>query len=671
VKIRTEFPRPIRVIDTAWIKLSDSTRIAARVWLPVDAETDPVPAIVEYLPYRKNDATAARDAEMHPYFAGFGYAAIRIDMRGSGDSDGIMYDEYLKQEQDDALEAFKWIAAQSWCTGKIGIIGKSWGGFNGLQIAARRPPELKAVVTVASTDDRYGDDVHYIGGGLLPEGISWAAVMLAYNARPPDPARVGERWREMWFKRMDETPPFIEAWVTHQRRDAFWRHGSICDSFADVECPVYAVGGWTDGYTSPVLRMLDGLAGPRKGLIGPWGHLYPQDGVPGPAIGFLQECIRWWDHWLKDTDTGIMDEPMLRLWTQDSTPPAVFYAQRPGRWVSEATWPSTHVQPQRLMLSARTLSSEGGPPETQRIRGVQAAGLLSGVWSAFGRPGDLPPDQRQEDGLSLCFDTEPLAESMEILGFPTVTLKLTSDQPSALITARLCDVEPTGASTLMTRGFLNLTHRDSHEFPEPLEPGKEYTISFPLKAVGQTIAAGNRIRLGLSPTYWPYAWPSPVEACLTIHTGGESFIELPVRSLRAGESEPPRFEEAEASTPLENVDSADGAGNRRIYHDAATGSWAISVGLGFDSLTLSDGLTYSEQGGDTFSIVEGDPLSAKADSAWTISIGRDTWQTRVETQSTLSGDAESFHLTNRLDAYEGNARVFSKTWTKKIPRDNV
>ncbi len=344
MKIRTEFPRPIRVIDTAWIKLSDSTRIAARVWLPVDAETDPVPAIVEYLPYRKNDATAARDAEMHPYFAGFGYAAIRIDMRGSGDSDGIMYDEYLKQEQDDALEAFKWIAAQSWCTGKIGIIGKSWGGFNGLQIAARRPPELKAVVTVASTDDRYGDDVHYIGGCLLPEGISWAAVMLAYNARPPDPARVGERWREMWFKRMDETPPFIEAWVTHQRRDAFWRHGSICDSFADVECPVYAVGGWTDGYTSPVLRMLDGLAGPRKGLIGPWGHLYPQDGVPGPAIGFLQECIRWWDHWLKDTDTGIMDEPMLRLWTQDSTPPAVYYAQRPGRWVSEATWPS-HARP--------------------------------------------------------------------------------------------------------------------------------------------------------------------------------------------------------------------------------------------------------------------------------------------------------------------------------------
>jgi hypothetical protein len=671
-RIRTEFPRAIRVIDTAWIELSDGCRIAARVWLPVDAESDPVPAVVEYLPYRKNDGTAASDAEMHAYFAGYGYASIRIDMRGSGDADGIMQDEYLRQEQDDALEAFRWIAAQPWCTGRIGMLGKSWGGFNGLQIAARRPPELGAVITVASTDDRYGDDVHYIGGCLLPEGISWAAVMLAYNARPPDPARVGDRWRDMWLERMDATPPYLEAWLSHQRRDAFWKHGSICEAYADVECPVYAVGGWTDGYTSPVLRMLDGLKVPRKGLIGAWGHHFPQDGVPGPAVGFLQESVRWWDHWLKGIQTGIMDEPMLTVWTQDSTAPAIHYEERPGRWVSERTWPSPEVRPQRLVLSGRSLAREAGPEEAQEIRGAQAAGLLSGVWSAFGRPGDLPPDQRPEDGFSLCFETEPLPESIELLGFPVVTLRLSSDQPNALISARLCDVAPSGASTLVTRGFLNLTHRDSHEFPEPLEPGREYSVRFPLKAVGQTIAAGNRIRLGLSPTYWPYAWPSPVEACLTIHTGGESCLKLPVRSPRTGDPAPPQFGEPEVAPPLPEVRTAAGAGNRRIVHDAATGSWAISVGLGFDSLTLADGLTYTEQGGDTFSIVEGDPLSARADSAWTITVARgDDWQTRVETQSTLSSDAASFHLTNRLDAYEGNVRVFGKTWTKRIARDNV
>jgi hypothetical protein len=349
----------------------------------------------------------------------------------------------------------------------------------------------------------------------------------------------------------------------------------------------------------------------------------------------------------------------------------VQYEQRPGRWVTEATWPTPDITPQRLALSGRTLAAESGPAEAQKIRGVQAAGLLSGVWSAFGRPGDLPPDQRQEDGMSLCFDTEPLAHDVEILGFPEVTLKLSSDQPEALITARLCDVDPTGVSTLMTRGFLNLAHRDSHEFPEPLEPGQEYTVTVPFKAVGQTIAAGNRIRLGLSPTYWPYAWPSPVAATLTIRMGGDSFLDLPVRSSREGEGEPVPFEDPEISAPLGSYQSTEGAGDRRISHDAATGRWAIDVGLGFGSVTLADGQTYSEQGGDTFSIVEGDPLSAKADAAWTIAIGRGDWQTRVETQSTVSGDATSFHCTNRLDAYEGNVRIFSKTWTKQIPRDHV
>jgi predicted acyl esterase len=475
----------------------------------------------------------------------------------------------------------------------------------------------------------------------------------------------------MWLERMDATPPFMEAWLSHQRRDAFWKHGSICDDYADVECPVYAVGGWTDGYTTPVLRMLDKLSGPRKGLIGPWGHVYPQHAVPGPAIGFLQECLRWWDHWLKAIDTEIMDEPMLRVWTQDSTAPAVYYAQRPGRWVEEETWPSPHVRPQRLMLSGRALVAEPGPPEARQILGMQAAGLLSGVWSAFGRPGDLPPDQRQEDGMSLCFDTEPLADDLELLGLPTVTVTLSSDQPNALITARLCDVDPTGGSTLMTRGFLNLTHRDSHEFPEPLQPGADSTVTIPLKAVGQTIAAGHRIRLGLSPTYWPYAWPSPSAATLTIRMGGDSFVDLPVRAARSGEPEPAPFGEPEIAPPLESYESTEGAGDRRITHDAATGRWAVDVGLGFGSVTLADGQTYSERGGDTFSIVEGDPLSAKADSAWTIAIGRGEWQTRVETQSTVSGDAGSFHVTNRVDGYEGNARIFSKTWTRRIPRDHV
>jgi uncharacterized protein len=227
------------MIQNTWIPLADGCRLAARIWLPEDAETDPVPAILEYIPYRKTDGTAARDALIHPYFAGHGYAAVRVDLRGSGDSDGVLLDEYLPQEQEDALEVLAWLAEQPWCTGSIGMIGKSWGGFNSLQVAALRPPELKAIVTVCSTDDRYADDVHYLGGCVLgSKMLPWASTMLGLNALPPDPDVVGERWREVWLDRLERTPAFVEAWLTHQRRDAYWKQGSVCEDFSAITCAV-------------------------------------------------------------------------------------------------------------------------------------------------------------------------------------------------------------------------------------------------------------------------------------------------------------------------------------------------------------------------------------------------------------------------------------------------
>ena len=315
----TDFPHPVKLIENTWIVLADGTRLAARIWLPEDADQKPVPAILEYLPYRKDDGTAIRDRVIHEYFAGHGYASVRVDIRGSGDLDGLLLDEYLPQEQQDALEVIEWLANQPWCTGKVGMMGISWGGFNSLQVAAHRPPALKAIITVCSTDDRYTDDCHYMGGCLLgSDMLNWASIMFAYNALPPDPAVVGDRWREMWVNRLENTPPFIESWVSHQQRDDFWKQGSVDEDYSAIQCPVYAVGGWVDPYTNSVPRLLEGLSVPRKGLIGPWAHTYPHIGLPHPAIGFLQESLRWWDHWLKGIDTGIMDEPMLRAWMPES-----------------------------------------------------------------------------------------------------------------------------------------------------------------------------------------------------------------------------------------------------------------------------------------------------------------------------------------------------------------
>ena len=268
-------PRAVREIENVLIPLRDGCRLAARIWLPEDAADDPVPAILEYLPYRKRDGTAERDTLTHPYFAGHGYACVRVDMRGSGESDGVLLGEYLKQEQDDALEVLDWIAAQPWCTGAVGMIGISWGGFNGLQVAARRPPQLKAVVTLCSTDDRYADDVHFMGGCLLNDNLGWGSVMHGIMTAPPDPLLVGERWRAMWLERLENEPLLAEDWLRHQRRDEFWQHGSVCEDWGAIECPVYAVGGWVDGYSNAIPRLLAGLQGAAQGPDRPLGAQVP------------------------------------------------------------------------------------------------------------------------------------------------------------------------------------------------------------------------------------------------------------------------------------------------------------------------------------------------------------------------------------------------------------
>ena len=671
MRVKTTFPHSIREIENIWIPMSDGVRLAARIWLPVQAEDEPVPAILEYIPYRKNDGTAERDSIRQPYIAGHGYACVRVDMRGSGDSDGILYDEYLPQEQDDALEVLAWLARQPWCTGDVGIIGKSWGGFNGLQIAARRPPQLKAIITVCSTDDRYADDVHYMGGCVLgSDMLAWASTMLAYNAQPPDPRHVGERWREMWLERMEKTPPFIEAWLGHQRRDAFWQHGSVCQNYADIVCPVYAIGGWADGYSNAILRLLAGLPGPRKGLIGPWAHEYPEQAKFGPAIGFNQECLRWWDYWLKGIDTGIMAEPMLRVWMQDSVPPKTDYDVRPGRWVAEAGWPAAQIDYQPYWLNNEGLDLQPTEAGRQDIQGIQANGLAAGVWCPYGRAGDMAADQQIEDGRSLCFTSVPLTAPQEILGFPEVTVTVKVDQPLALLAVRLCDVAPTGASSLVTWGLLNLTHRDGHEQPTTLQPDQFYTVTVRLNAIAHALPAGHRWRVAISPTYWPQAWPSPKPVTLSLTTGQASHLNLPVRAAQPQDADLAPFEPPEGSSRLAHAVERTANRRRTIQRDLIDNSYQLIDQVDGGRIRfLANGLERDTVNSTTYTIVEGDPLSAQVRCDWTIKIGRGHWQTRVETRSQMTADAEQFYVTNLLDAYEGHVRVFTKTWHFSVDRD--
>ena len=654
--------------------MSDGCRLAARIWLPVDAETTAVPAILEYIPYRKRDFTRARDEPMHHYFAGHGYASVRVDLRGSGDSDGLLLDEYLKQEHDDALEVIQWIAQQRWCSGTVGMMGKSWGGFNSLQVAARRPPELEAIVTVCSTDDRYLDDVHYMGGCPLNENLTWGSVLMSYNAYPPDPELVGERWRAMWRDRLEHAVFFPEVWLEHSRRDDYWKHGSICENYGAITCAVYAIGGWADAYSNAIPRLLAGLRAPRKGLIGPWAHLYPHDGVPGPAIGFLQEALRWWDHWLKGTDTGVMAEPMLRVWMQESVPPKPFYKHRAGRWVAETQWPSPRITFKRYWPDASRLSSAPTVETQLDFRSPQTTGLGAGEWCGFGAPGEAPLDQRGDDGCSLTFDSEPLREVIEILGAPVATLEVSVDQPVACIAVRLNDVAPGGASTRVTYGLLNLTHRDSHEHPRPLEPGKRYLIKVNLNDVAYAFPPRHKLRLAFSTSYWPIAWPAPRPVTVSFFTG-QSFLDLPVRPPDPSDSalrpfEPPERAAAETTelrpAPLKRLVERDRTTNETVYTVSSGRDDLDSVKLTrIKAIGLDVGHTMLKR----FRIGEEDPEMARAEVVQKTSFRRGTWKTRVETRTCFSSNSVDFLLDAELTAYEGDEVFFTHTWTRRIKRD--
>jgi putative CocE/NonD family hydrolase len=668
--VRRKFPHRVKVLRDVFIPLSDGMQLAAQIWLPVDAARRPVPAILEYLPYRKRDSTAERDALTHPYYAGFGYAGVRVDMRGSGDSDGVLLDEYARQEQDDAVEVIDWLARQPWCSGAVGMIGISWGGFNGLQVAARQPPALKAVVSLCSTDDRYADDIHMMGGCLLVDKWSWGSTMLAITATPPDPALVGKKWRALWQRRLDESGLWIADWHRQLRRTDFYRHGSIREDYAAVQCPVYLVGGWADGYSNAVFRMLAGLKVPRKGLIGPWAHKYPHFAEPGPQIGFLQETLRWWDKWLKGIETGIMDEPMLRVWMEEPAPPQPHYDQRPGRWVVEESWPSPRIARQSLKLGDHHLGGRA-TDLALAIASPQTVGLAGGKWCGYGIEPDGPDDQRQEAGGSLLFDGDTLDQPFEILGAPLAHLELESDRPVAFVAAVLSEVMPDGAATRISYGLLNLTRRDSHETPTKLRPGRRYKVIVRLNETAHRFGKGSRVRLALSTAYWPIVWPAPEPVTLTIHTKA-SALELPVRPARREDDRLAPFLPAESAPPLKQTWLDPPHLDWTITKDVVTGDvhYARDSDEGRRRLDEID-WTVAVRSKKILTIKPDDPLSARGVITTQKEFGRGAWRVRIECQTTMSLTRRKIRITATLKAYEGRKEVFARSWDEAMPRDLV
>ncbi|MCG6115891.1 MAG: CocE/NonD family hydrolase [Mesorhizobium sp.] len=661
--------RTFRVIENEWIRLSDGTRLAARIWMPDDAEAAPVPAVLEFLPYRKRNGTAPRDESTYPSFAAAGIAGVRVDIRGSGESEGVIDGEYTPRELSDAVEVIEWITAQPWSNGNVGMMGISWGGFNCLQVAALKPPALKAVISIASTVDRYNDDIHYKNGTHLSAQLSWAATMLAYQSRPPDPEIVGDAWLDMWLERLEDEPFFMADWLAHQRRDEFWRHGSIAEDFDGFPVPALVIAGWADGYRNTPLKAVEGMPGKAKALIGPWVHKYPHFAFPKPRADFIGEAIAWWNRWLRDEDNGAEALPQMRAYILDGPRPALWRESDPGYWIAKDEWAAPELLRFGLDETGRLSRTGSGPASgTAILHSPLDTGVGAGEWFTSKPDAELAGDQRIDDAGSLVFDSAPLDEECVLLGRPQLTIRLTSDAPIANLCARIVDVHPDGTATRVCYGVLNLAHRQGNADPQPMVPGEATDIEMVLDACGYRLAPGHRIRLSLSTSYWPTILPAPTDATLEIELNS---VQLGLPLL----GEHRRIEVAEPADPdpLPRYESlASGANRRSVERDLASGltHYRVLEDTGLNRHP-ENGLASRDIREETWSIRADDPLSMTGESRWTSVTERDGWQARTQCVSTLACTETDWLISASVEAFHNDKSVFSRTRTQKIPRDHM
>ncbi len=656
------------VIENQWIVLEDGTRLAARIWMPEGAETSPVPAVFEFLPYRKRDGTSPRDESTYPVFAAAGIAGVRVDIRGSGESDGVIDGEYTPLELANACELIAWIAAQPWSNGSVGMMGISWGGFNCLQVAALQPPALKAVISIASTVDRYNDDIHYKNGTHLSAQLSWAATMLAYQSRSPDPALVGDRWRDMWLERLENEPFFLEEWLQHQRRDEFWKHGSICEDFEGFPIPAMVIAGWADGYRNTPMLAVEGLGDKAKAMIGPWVHKYPHFAWPKPRADFHGEAIAWWNRWLKGEDTGVETLPQMRAYILDGPKPALRRDTDPGFWIAKDSWTAPQMQPLHVSPSG---SLEFGKGQANAVRDVYVkspldTGTASGEWFTLKPDAEMAGDQRIDDAGSLTFQTAPLTEVFDSLGQPVLTLDVACDADWANLAVRLIDVHPDGAATRVTFGVLNLAHRDGNAEPKAMVKGEKTTVRLVLDACGYRFGIGHRIRLSLSTAYWPTILPAPTDPGLTIDTGSLA-LDLPM----LGEHDPIVMPEPENPDPLPTyIEHAPSETRRSVERDLINGKTNYRI---YEDTGLFEhpdtGLSTRQLRDEVWSIAEGDPLSMSGVSTWTCDMARPGWFVRTICVASIACTQTEWVISAQVKAFEGETQIFEKVFGKAIARD--
>jgi uncharacterized protein len=639
---------PVRVERRVFVAASDGTRLALTTYLP--AGEGPFPAVLESVPYRKDDDCYGRDLVTFRYLAEHGIAGVRLDIRGTGASDGVLTDEYLEGEQSDNVDVIRWAAAQDWCNGRVGMWGISWGGFSALQTAMLRPPELGAICAVHATHDRFACDVHYVGGSLhLAEQLEWPVQMVSTNGLPPDPDIVGNRWYDMWMERLEATPQWLPTWLSHQERDAYWLHGSPATDYAAIACPTLLLGGWLDGYVDGMVALAEHLEAPTRLVVGPWGHYRPDGGVPGPTYDHLDLMARWFRHHLAGEDNDVMDLPAATIYVREMPP--YDDDEVAGSWRAEQMWPPADG-------SVEVVPLIGLHPTTWQ--GPQWIGSHAPAWDRGGRPS---VDSADDDAHAMTFETAVYERPLEILGSPSVDLVVTCDRPVALVAARLLLVAPDGASHLICRGNRNLAFRDGLDAPSPVPVGEPVAVSFELMAASAVVPAGWRLRLALAGADFPLVLPPGERFSLTVDAE-RSSLRLPTVPPRAPgrradvaagspQAYPAMMIESGSETTVERVD---GQSVMRRHTEAV------------EQQDERGNLTYGIRQWFECSVADEDPATARGRSEVVSWLSRPGWSVRSTGSVDLAATPSTLELSIRLVADHDGATVWDRTWRHSVPR---
>jgi putative CocE/NonD family hydrolase len=671
----------VRTMLDVRIPVGDGLELSANLWLPIpvgDTPDERFPAILEMIPYRKDDWRAASDRGRGEWLAARGYALCRLDVRGTGSSPGIALDEYTARETQDGCEAVGWLAAQPWCNGNVGMWGISYGGFTAIQVAKLRPPALKAIVPMMATDDRYTDDVHYIGGcATVSELSQYAVSMVGMNALPPRPRYRGPAWVDEWRDRLERTPVWLFEWLRQQHDGPYWRQGSLAPDYGAIDAAIFSIGGWMDGYVDAALRMQERCTAPRRTLVGNWVHSYPDDAYPGPNLDWYHEMIRFFDHWLKGADNGVMDEPPVVLFRHDSADPEPFPAAWPGEWLGFDAWPPRGIRERVLHLAGGPEALVGelrdeAPAEAavERFRHRPSSGTSAALsWGAGAAPNGLARDQRADSSVIPAFTSAVLDEPLDVVGVAVAELAWESSAPVATAVVRLIDVAPDGAAAQVTAGILNLTHRDSHAAPVPLEAGAIHRVRVPLRATAHRFVPGHRVRLSVASAYWPVIWPSPFAAEYALHLGGAAGSRLVLPVLPAGTPgrDVPPFKFTPAGL-AEYGEYHEEPPRWRIVEDVLEGSVAVETReFGEQVLPDGDGSLYSGEE-LRMTVRDADPAAARMESEVVYRLRDGNVEVLVEASGSVGSTATDFRMAVELRVRLDERPFFERSWAETIPR---